>query len=127
MDRDYVVRKRVENQAIVREVDHDRQRELYRLVLVGALALGAVLFAALQHFEARWLEKELVVLQQERAIELEIRRHLQLEIAALSAADRIERVATGQLRMVAPDARTATILERVTSTPASTSAVVAAR
>jgi cell division protein FtsL len=127
MDRDYTVRKRVENQAIVREVDRDRQREFYRLIWFGACALMCVLFAALQHFEARRLDKRQVELQQSRAQELEIRRHLQLEIAALVAPERIERIATGQLRMVVPDARTAAILERVKATPSSQSSVVAAR
>ncbi len=127
MDRDYIVRKRVENQAIVREVDRDRQQELYRLVWVGAGALLCVLFAALQHFEARRLDKVQVELQQQRALELEVGRHLQLELASLVAPERIERIATGQLRMVAPDPRTATILERVTARPSSQSSVVAAR
>ena len=56
MDREFVVRKQVQNRTIVREMDHARQRDLVRTVLGGACVLAAVLFAAWQHLDARRLE-----------------------------------------------------------------------
>ena len=42
MDRDFVVRKQVQNRTIVREVDHARQRDLFRSVIGGAVVRRAV-------------------------------------------------------------------------------------
>jgi len=127
MERDYVVKKRVQNQTIVREVDEQRQRELFRLVLLGVLMLSCVLFAAWQHHVHHRLAVQQVELERARALALQTRRHLELEIATLSAADRIEAIARRQLHMLVPDGRTSTIVERVTSEPATASSVVAAR
>lgn len=127
MDRDYVVRKRVKNQAIVREVDEQRQRELFRLVWLGVAVLCCVLFTAWQHHVHRRLETRHAALQAERAAALQIGRHLQLELASLSAPERIERIAVGQLKMQTPDRHTSAIVERVMSVPAPAPSVVAAR
>jgi len=128
MDRDYVVRARVQNQAIVREVDEQRQRELFRLVWLGALVLCCVLFAAWQHHAHRRLEKRQAELRADRAAALEVRRHLQLEIASLSSPSRIERIALRQLGMLAPDRGTSAIVERVVTTPTTQApSVLAAR
>ena len=126
MDRDYVVRTRVQNQAIVREVDEHRQRELFGLVWLGVLVLCCVLFTAWQHHVHRRLEKRQAELATERARALEARRHLQLELASLSAPGRIERIAVRQLKMQAPDRQTSAIVERVTTAPAPASSIVAA-
>lgn len=127
MDRDYVVKKRVQNQAIVREVDEQRQKELFKLVWLGALMVACVMFAAWQHHVHKRLEVQQVELESARGAALQVRRHLQLEIASLSAPERVERIALGQLGMQSPDRRTSAIVERVTSAPAPAPSVVAAR
>lgn len=127
MDRGYVVKKRVQNQAIVREVDEQRQKELFRLVGLGALVVCSVLGAAWQHHVHQLLEVQQVELERGRGAALQVRRHLQLEIASLSAPDRIERIALGQLEMQVPDRRTSAIIERVMAVPTSAPSVVAAR
>lgn len=127
MERDYVVRTRVQNQAIVREVDEQRQRELFRMVGLGVLVLCCVLFAAWQHHVHRRLEKRQAELQAERAAALQVRRHLQLELASLSAPARIEQIATRHLKMHTPDRQTSAIVERVIAAPAPAASVVAAR
>jgi cell division protein FtsL len=127
MERDYVVRARVRNQAIVREVDEQRQRELFRLVWLGAAVLVCVLFTAWQHHVHWRLEARHAALQAQRAAALQVNRHLQLELASLSAPDRIEHIAVNQLRMQVPDRRTAVVVERVLSAPSPAPSVVAAR
>lgn len=127
MERDYVVRKRVQNQAIVREVDEQRQRELFKLVMLGGGIVICVLFAAWTHHAHQRLQVQQAQLEAARAAALQVRRHLQLEIASLSAPERIERIATGQLKMQSPDRRTSAIVERVSAAQPSSPSVVAAR
>lgn len=127
MDRDYVVRKRVQNRTIVRELDRDRQRDLLRTGLFFCVFLVVMLFATWQHFEARRLELQQADLQRSRARALEIRRHLRLEAAALTSPVRIASIAREQLHMIAPTRETSTVIERVTTTPPPAPSVVAAR
>ena len=127
MDSEFVVRKRVENRAIVREVDHARQRDLLRTGLGGACVLAAVLFAAWQHLEARRLDREDVDLRGTRGRLSEVHRHLSLERDFLQGPARIEAIATRQLQMQAPTRETSTVIERVTATPAPARSMVAAR
>ena len=66
-------------------------------------------------------------MQRERASEEEIRRHLRLEIETLRAPQRIEKLATERLGMVAPSAEDAVVLERVVPSEPPDRSVVAAR
>jgi cell division protein FtsL len=52
-------------------------------------------------------------MQQERAAEEEIRRHLRLEIETLRSPRRIESLATERLKLVAPPRDAAVVIERV--------------
>ncbi len=127
MDRDFVVRKQVQNRTIVREVDHARQRDLFRSVIGGAVVLIAVLFAAWQHHDARRLERQAATLHGQIRELTESRRHLTLEKATLVSPARIAAIATGQLKMKAPTRETSAVVERVTVAPPPTRSVVASR
>ena len=127
MDSEFVVRKRVQNRAIIREVDQVRQRDLLRTVLGGACVLVAVLFAAWQHHEGRRLDSEAATLRADHTHLLESRRHLNVEKAHLVAPARIDAIATRQLAMKPPTRETSTVLERVTATPSASRSVVASR
>jgi cell division protein FtsL len=52
-------------------------------------------------------------MQQERAAETEIRRHLRLEIETLRSPARIEALAVERLHLVAPPREAAVVIERV--------------
>jgi cell division protein FtsL len=126
-DFEYAIKKDVRNNPIIREVDEARQRQLLRAVGIGALLVAVLLFSAWQHFELVRHGYLMERLQQERAAEEEINRHLKLEIATLRAPRRIEDMATRQLRMVNPAPADVVIVERV-ATPAPTAkSIVAAR
>ena len=127
MDKEYVLRKQVQNRAIIREVDEARQRDLVRTFLGGACVLVTVLFAAWQHLDARRLDREAVTLDAREAHLREDRRHLVIEKGALESPARIEAIALGQLGMKAPTHATSAVIERVMVTPPPTSAVVAKR
>ena len=127
MDREFVVRKQVQNRAIVREVDQARQRDLVRTVVKGACVLVTVLFAAWQHLDARRLDKVEADLSRQHARLRAVHRHLVLEEEFLVGPARVEAIATRQLGMKQPTHETSTVIERVTMTPPPTSAVVAQR
>src|SRR4030095_10313699 len=96
---EYAIKKDVRNNPIVREVDRERHRDMWRSALVGGFLVVVLLFSALQHFELLRHGYRLAPTERERAAEEEINRHLRLEIETLRSPSRIERLATGRLRM----------------------------
>ena len=126
-DFEYTIKKDVRNNPIVREVDEARQRQLLRAVGIGALLVAVLLFSAWQHFELVQHGYLMERLQQERAAEEEINRHLKLEIETLRAPRRIEDMATRQLRMVNPAPADVVIVERVATPAPPAKSIVAAR
>ena len=124
---EYAIKKDVRNNPIVREVDRERHREMWRSTLIGGFLVLVLLFSAWQHFELLRHGYRLEQMQRERANEEAINRHLRLEIETLRSPARIERMATGRLRMVAPSAEDAIVIERVIPTPAPPRSVVARR
>jgi cell division protein FtsL len=124
---EYAIKKDVRNNPIVREVDRERHREMWRSTLIGVFLVLVLLFSAWQHFELLRHGYRLEQMQRERASEEAINRHLRLEVETLRSPARIERMATGRLRMVAPSADDAIVIERVIQTPAPPRSVVARR
>ena len=121
------IKRDIRNNPIVREVDHARQRELWRSVGIGVFLVAVLLFSAWQHFELLRHGYRIEQVQQERARELEINRHLRLEIETLRSPKRIEQIATEQLNLVAPTSEDAIVLERVVPSAVPDSGIVAAR
>ena len=99
---EYAIRKDVRNNPIVREVDQERQRELWQSLWIGVSLVLVLLFSAWQHFELLRHGYRVEEMQRERAVEAEINRHLNLEIETLRAPQRIEKLAIGRLHMVQP-------------------------
>ena len=124
---EYAIKKDVRNNPIVREVDRERHQEMWRSIGAGAFLVAVLLFSAWQHFELLRHGYRLEEMQKERAAEEEINRHLRLEIDTLRSPDRIERLATGRLGMVAPASNDATVIERVMPTPPPPKSVIARR
>jgi cell division protein FtsL len=124
---EYAIKKDIRNNPIVREVDRERHREMWRTVTVSVFLVAVVLFWAWQHFELLRHGYKLEQMQRERAAEVEINRHLRLEIDTLRSPIRIERLATGRLRMVAPGPEDASVIERVLPSPAPPQSAVASR
>ena len=124
---EYAIRKDVRNNPIVREVDRERQHEMYRSIVIGVFLVAVLLFSAWQHFELLRHGYRLEQMQKERAAEEEINRHLRLEIETLRSPARIERLATERLHMVAPASGEAAVIERVLPTTPPSRSVVARR
>ncbi len=124
---EYAVRKDIRNNPIVREVDRTRHREMWRAAGVGVFLVSVLLFWAWQHFELLRHGYRLEQMQRERASEIEVNRHLRLELDTLRSPIRIERLATGRLRMVAPGPNDASVIERVLPASPPPRSVVARR
>ena len=127
VDFEYAIKKDVRNNPIVREVDEARQKQLWRTTAIGAALVAVLLFSAWQHFELVRHGYQLQKLQQERAAEEEINRHLRLEIETLRDPKRIESIATKDLKLVAPGRDQSIVIERVAPTAAPGKSIVAAR
>ena len=110
---EYAIKKDVRNNAIVREMDRDRHREMWRSAMLGVFLVTVLLFWAWQHFELLKHGYRLEEMQRERAAELEVNRHLWLDIHTLRSPGRIEGIATRQLHMVAPGPEDASVIDRV--------------
>ena len=123
----YVAKKDIRNNPIVREVDQARQRELWRSVAVGVVLVAVLLFSAWQHFELLRHGYRIEQMQQERAQEAKINRHLRLEIETLRSPRRIERIAIERLNFVAPTSDEAVVIQRVMPAPVPDRSVVASR
>jgi cell division protein FtsL len=124
---EYAIRKDIRNNAIVREVDRERQREMRLTLGLVAFLIGVLMFWTWQQFELLRHGYRVEDMQRERAEELEVNRQLKLEIETLRSPIRIERLALEQLRMSAPGPDDAAVIERVTPPPAPPRSAVARR
>ena len=124
---EYAIKKDIRNNPIVREVDRDRHRDMWRTATLSVFLVGVLLFWAWQHFELLRHGYRVEQMQRERAAETEVNRHLRLEIDTLKSPVRIERLATERLHMVAPATNEAAVIERVVPAPAPPSSAVARR
>ena len=124
---EYEIRKDFRNNQIVREVDERRLRDLWQSLGIGVVLVMVLLFSAWQHFELLRHGYRLEQMQKDRAAESDINRHLRLEMETLRAPQRIEKLATEQLHLVAPARGRAIVIERVTPAAPPDKSIVAAR
>ncbi len=127
MDFEYAIKKDVRNNPIVREVDQARQRQLWRTMGIGLFLVVVLLFSAWQHFELLRHGYQIERMQQERAAEEDVNRHLRLELETLRAPRRIEKIAIEQLHLVPPAHGQAIVIERVTPALPPEKSIVASR
>ena len=124
---EYAIKKDVRNNPIVREVDETRQRELWKAVGVAGFLVLAFLFSAWQHFELLQHGYQIEEMQHQRAAEEEVGRQLRLEIDTLKSPQRIEKLATERLHLVAPSSEEAVVIERVQPADPPAKSVIAER
>src|SRR4051812_17551246 len=110
---DYAIKKDVRNNPIVREVDEQKQRDLWKSVSIAAFLVLVLLFSAWQHFELLRHGYQIEEMQRQKATEEETGRRLRLEIETLKSPKRIEELATRQLHLVSPSKDDAIVIERV--------------
>ena len=125
-DFEYAIKTDVRNNPIVREIDQARQRQLRRSLAIGALLVAVALFSAWQNYALVRHGYRIQDLKEQMQAEQVINRRLRLEIEALSSPERIELLAR-QLKLVAPTADQAIVIERVTPAAPPDASVVASR
>lgn len=124
---DFRVTRDIRNAPIVREIDRRRQRELWRSTAVGVCFVAVILFSAWQNFELIRYGYDIEQMEQERSEQLDLNRHLLLEIETLSAPPRIERIATAELGLAPPTGGGVQVVERRVASPPPDGAVMADR
>jgi hypothetical protein len=124
---EWAIKKDVRNNPIVREVDLERHRDMWRSVGFSVFLVVVLLFAAWQQFELKrnGYRKEQT---QKRLEEEDIAgRRLRLELETLRSLAFVEREATRRLHIVEPGPGESIEIERVFETPAPPESVVAQR
>ena len=124
---DYAISKDIRNNQIVREIDHSRHRDLWRWTGIGAVILALLVCSAWQHFELLRHGYRVEQMERARKQEVEINRHLQLQIQTLKAPQRVAEIAIGQLHMVEPTGGDTVVLERAVPVDPPAKSVVARR
>jgi cell division protein FtsL len=127
LDFEYGIKKDIRNNPIVREIDEQRQRQLWRTAGISAVLVVVLLFSAWQTFELVRHGYVVQRLERERAAEEEINRHLRLEIESLRSPQRIEEMAIRDLKLVAPTRDQAVVIERVAPSAPPAKSIVALR
>ncbi len=127
LDMDYDITRQIQNNTIIREIDGARQRELWRSGAIGVCLVAVLLFSAWQHLELLRHGYDIEQMEQERAHELELNRHLRLEIETLRSPRRIEQIAMDELKLVAPTPTEVQIIERIAPAALPDRSVVARR
>jgi cell division protein FtsL len=122
---EYAIKKDVRNNPIVREVDERRLREQRHTLVIVVLFVAVVLFSGWQRVELLQHGYRVEHMQEQRADEAEINRHLRLEIETLRSPRRIEMLATERLHLVAPETGAAVVIERVVPADPPSASVVA--
>jgi cell division protein FtsL len=125
IDVEYAIKKDVRNNPIVRETDRRQGHEFIRTAGVWSLILSMGLFAAWQHFEVIRHGYEIEKVLKEKTDEQAINRRLRLQIETLRSPERIERIATSDLRMIVPPAASTLVIERIA--PVSADKTIVAR
>jgi cell division protein FtsL len=124
---EYAIRKDVRNNPIVRELDEERHRELWKSVGMAAFLVLVLLVSAWQHFELLQHGYEVEQMQRQRTVEEDAARQLRLEIETLRSPKRVERLATERLHLVAPTSDEAIVIERVMPADPTATSIVARR
>lgn len=124
---EWAIKKDIRNNPIVREVDLERHRDMWRSVGVGVFLVFTLLLFAWPHFKMLSYGYDIEYVQRKLTEEIARERQLRMEVEVLSSLKVIEGKATTDLKMVKPGPEDAIIIERVVEPPSAPSSAVASR
>jgi hypothetical protein len=124
---EWAIKKDVRNNPIVREVDLERHRDMWRSVGFSVFLVVVLLFAAWQQFELQQYGYRMERTQQLLNEEDVINRRLRLEIEMWRSPKVVEPRAMKKLRMTYPGPQETAVIERVIDPPTPPKSVVAQR
>jgi hypothetical protein len=120
IDLEYAIKKDIRNNPVVRETDTRHKSELRRMVVVGLLGFGMLLFSAWQLDEMTQTGRRIERLRISRAQEEVVNRQLRLNLETIRAPGELETRAR-RIGLHPAGPRETLILERVRDTsPAGT-------
>ena len=125
VDLEFAIKKDIRNNPIVREVDLEQKRELFRTLALATAIVGMVIFAATQPFKMVSSGYEIERLRQELAEEESLHRKLTLEAEMWRAPELLEQRAQKELRMIAPTSSDMVVLEVIPPSASPRAAVLA--
>src|SRR6187455_1587429 len=99
---EYAIKKDVRNNPIVREVDRERHREMWRSFAVGSFLVASLVCFGWRHNELVFSGYEIGTFRNQRMAQDKINEQLRLEIETLKSLSRIEEFAKRDLHMVVP-------------------------
>jgi hypothetical protein len=124
---EWAIKKDVRNNPIVREVDLERHRDMWRSVGLSIFLVVVLLFTAWQQFELQQYGYRMEETQKLLDEEAVTNRRWRLEIEMLRSPKFAEPRAIRNLRMAAPGPEDAIVIERVVEPAAPPKSVVAQR
>ncbi len=128
IDAEYAIKKDIQNNPIVREIDREQKREFRRTLLIAGLLVLLLLLSAWPHSRLLSTGYQVEALRQDLAREHELNRQLRLELETLRRPQEIERRAVQELKMRPATPESTMVIERIPArAPASTRGIVASR
>lgn len=124
---EYAIKKDVRNNPIVREVDRERHREMFRSFAIGSFLVAVLVCFGWRHNELVFSGYEIGTIRAERMAQEKTNEKLRLEIETLKSLPRIEEFAKRDLRMVVPGPDDGGVIERAVSGDSPSSSVLAQR
>jgi cell division protein FtsL len=124
---EYAIKKDVRNNPVVRELDRERHREMWRSGMVGLFLVCVLVFSVWRQAELLQHTQDVDGLRRDIATAAEERGHLELELASLRSHARIEEMAQRTLGMIEPGPDDREVLERVVPAEPPPGSVVARR
>ena len=127
MDFEHAIKMDVRNNPIVREVDRERHREMWRSLGVGAFLVAVLVFFVWRHNQLLWTGYEVGMIQAERIEQEKRNERLLLEIETLRSLSRLELLARRDLKMIDPAPEDHEVIERVLPNDAPSPSALAQR
>ena len=112
IDLEFAIKKDIRNNPIVREVDVQQKHEFRQTLAVVATVVAMLLFWAWPHLQVVKNGSQIETLRLEIQEAKARNRHLRLELATVTAPQRVEDRAR-RLRFVSPTEKDTIVLERV--------------
>lgn len=94
--------KHIDNSRLLREVDQEKRRECFSLLVLGTLAFLFIMLFAWQHFECVRYGYMIQHLKQQQAEAVEQNHTLKVRFASLSDPQRIDTLARSELGLEPP-------------------------
>jgi cell division protein FtsL len=124
---EYAIKKDVRNNPIVREIDRERHRQMWRSSALGLFMVAVLMLVVWRHTDLLHQDVELQKLEQDLLVQQKDNDALRLQIERMRATARINDEARRRLGMVSPGPDDWQPIERVIASPQPPSSVLARR